>query len=300
MRRIVSAALLVLLSTGCVSVRTRGTRPAPDEEAGGVSVVVYPDDASRRAARPGPLHVVAELQQRRDDRWVTVFRSLEPAWTVLGLEPGRYRLQLPAVLDEAGAVVELTARPEIVRVRQGEVVEVEATLDHVSPALVAAGVVGVVVAAVLLEDWLDDHDLPTPPRPPRELVEALADSVFWVGVTVHSDLGSYRGADPPPGVTSHFPADGEEIAIPRPRILFVLSEPVEIEDDRPPVLVLSEREGLLEGTVSYDMHRWWIVWEPDADLPSGDVIHVTLHEEAVEDASGQELPFATSFSFGTR
>lgn len=299
MARIVSALLVPLLLTGCLSVRTRGSRPSPEPETGGVSAVVYPDDASRRSGTPGPGHVLGELQRRHDGEWTTVFRSLDPVWTVLGLEPGRYRLLFPAVLDEAGAIEEISSRPETIRVRAGEVAEVEATLHHVSPALIATGVVAVVVAAVLLEDWLDDHDLPTPPRPPSHLAKAIADSVFWVGMTFEATPGPYGAVDPSPGVTSHFPGDGEEIATLRPRIIFVLSEPVEIEDD-PAVLVLSEREGLVEGTVSYDPSRWWIVWEPNEDLPPGDAFHVTLLEEAVEDSSGRELPFPTSFSFSTR
>ena len=280
-------------------MRTRGVEPAPDDEAGGVSVVVFEDDSARRAGRLGPPHVMGELQQERDGEWETVFRSLEPAWTVLGLEGGEYRVQFPALLDETGAVVEISVRPEKLRVREGEVVQVEAVLDHVSPALVAAGVVGVVVAAVLLEDWLDDHDLPTPPRPPEALARAVRDTVFWVGVGPVYPTGPHR-VDPSPGVTSHFPADGEEIAIPRPRVIFTLSEPVELEGDEPAVRVLSEREGLVEGTVSYDARHWWVVWEPLADLPAHDTLHVTLDEESLEDSSGQELPSPTSFSFHTR
>ena len=54
-----------------------------------------------------------------------------------------------------------------------------------------------------------------------------------------------------------------------------------------------------EGHTSYDGDRWWLVWEGDSDLPRDEVFHVTLSEEAIEDAAGNELAAPVSFTFTT-
>src|SRR3989304_2275438 len=46
-------------------------------------------------------------------------------------------------------------------------------LEPVSRALGVAGVVPAAVAAVLLHDWLKDHDIPLPPPPPPPLLDAV-------------------------------------------------------------------------------------------------------------------------------
>jgi hypothetical protein len=243
---------------------------------------------------------LSQLERHENGAWRPVFRSLDPAWTVLGLEPGRYRLRFPARLDDSGHVVRIDEEARALRVRRGEVTEVEAVLEHVSKPLVVAGVAAAVVAAILIHDWLADHDLPLPPLPSPELAEL----VFYVAVDF-SAPPEWHGVGPghPPVVTSHFPEDGALVAAARLRPSFALSTPLAARGpsriDADAITVLGEASGLLEGTTAYDEERWLLYWEPAADLPRGEVFHVTLAAEGVADAGGRELPTAVSFSFRT-
>jgi Bacterial Ig-like domain len=299
-RRSVAALLvlgqLTLWLPGCVSVRATGSRES-GEAAGGVAVQVFADDAGRRARRPGPQGVLGELERKEDGRWKPVFRSLDPTWTVAGLPAATYRVRFPARLDEAGNVVRLRDEGTELKVRDGRITEAEAILDHVSPALVVVGVVTVVVAAVLLAQYLENHDLPHPPPPPPELVNAI----FYVSLDVAATPGWSGVADRlPPAVTSTFPAAGAVVAARRPRLIFAISEPLKPEElEAKGVTVLGEASGLVPGQVSYDSEHWWVVWEPGGDLSTGDTFHATLAAGAVEDLAGNELAKPVSFSFRT-
>jgi hypothetical protein len=297
MRRLLALLLVVgqltLLVNGCVSVQATGSHAASGPGAG-VAVRVFPDDSARRAGRPGPQGVLGELENKVSGRWVPVFRSIEPSWTVAGLPPGRYRLRFPARLDDSGNVVKLAETATLLDVEAGRITEVRAVLQHVPTALVVAGVVAVVVVGVAVAKALQDHDLPTPPPLPPELAEA----VFYVSMNL---AFSHWGPDsPPPQVTSHFPADNAVVAARRPRVVLSFTQalaPTGLRADG--VLVLGEKSGLVEGQVSYDREHWWVVWEPRRDLPPDDVYHVTLSRDAVTDPAGHELVAPVTFSFRT-
>ncbi len=299
-RRTIAIALIVtqtaLSLTGCLSVKATGTQTIPGP-GGGVSVQVFADDDARRAHRPGPGGILGELDRRENNQWVPVFRSLDPTWAVAGLPAGTYRLRVPARLDEAGNVVRIDEKAAELKVREGQVSEAEIVLKHVDTGAVVAGVVAVVIAAVLLHEWLKDHDLPEPPRPPEDLLEAIV----WVTIDMHASPGWSGPADrKPPMVTSHFPAAGALVAARRPRIVLAFSEPLQAgELEAQGVTVLAEKGGVIPGVVSYDQEHWWVVWQPQADLPEADSIHVTLAANAVEDLAGNEMESPASFAFST-
>ena len=99
-RRKTAALLAAALVLGCASARERGHRPSSDG-AGGVHVAVFADDDAREA---GALHagaVAGVLERREGDAWRPLFHSLESSWTVAGLAPGDYRLELK-VRDRLG------------------------------------------------------------------------------------------------------------------------------------------------------------------------------------------------------
>jgi len=287
---------LTLPLSSCLSVRSTGSRTA-EGGSGGVALVVWADDDARRAGTPGPAGVLGELDRLDGDRWVTIFRSINPAWVATGLPPGRYRVRVPARLDDGGNVVRLSERATEVRVVEGRITEVEAVLEHVDTGLVVAGVVAAVVAAVLISDYVSEHGLPKPPAPPPELL----DLAFWVTIDLASGGPWQAVADrEPPVVTSHFPATDALVAARRPRLLFVFSERLaagSLEPDA--VTVLGEAAGLIPCVVSYDDASWWVAVSPQQDLPPGDTIHVTLGTGAVEDASGNGLVAPLSFAFRT-
>lgn len=284
------------LLAGCVSVRHVGSQ-AVESEGGGVAVRVFADDAARKADALSPRFVVGELDRQTAGSWQPVFRSLDPAWTVLDLPPGKYRLQFPALLDDAGNALRTEDEGRTFRVKAGQISKLEATLSHTPKALIAAGVVTAVVAGVLLHDWLDDHGLPKPPLRP----DLLVDVAF--AITLDFAHPSVWGPGPPgrpPVVTSHFPQNDALVAARRVRVIFALSEPLgATELPAETVTVLAEDAGLVPGYVTYDPNQWWVTWESNEDLPSDDVLHVTLDPDDIEDLGGRELAAPVSFSFRT-
>lgn len=305
-------ALLVatLVLQSCLSVQTRhrpmvggsGVGGASDG-SGGIALQVFADDDAQKAGTPGPRGLFIELERKDGKRFSPVFRSLEPSWSVMGLPPGEYRLRFPARLDEAGNALPLDEDPRLVKVKAGEVTEVDTVLEHVDKGLIVAGV----IAAVALAVFLDAHDLPMPPVPPIPPPPHVLDAIFWVSLDaatppVYGPPGGWVAAGPgrTPVVTSHFPPDGAHVTADRVRITFALSSPLEGHTlSSAGITVLGESSGLLPGQTTYDGDRWWLVWEGDNDLPRGETFHVTLAEDAIEDLAGNELAAPVSFSFET-
>lgn len=291
---------IVLLTAGCVSVRTTGHHPSSSKDVGGVEVKVFADDDARKSGALGPRFVVGELERAEGKRWEPVFKSLAPAWSVVNLPPGKYRLRVPALLDPEGNAVTIDNEGKVFRVRKGEVSEVEVTLRHRPTGLIVAGAVAAVVAAVVLADWLGDHDLPIPTPPSfiaEDIFELTVDMAF---IAAHGPEVEGDDDERPPVVTSHFPEDGALVAARRVRVIFASSEPLHPNDlDRDAITVLAEKAGLVPGHLTYDPENWWVIWQPDGELPRGDILHVTLKAGSVEDLSGNDLGRMESFSFKT-
>ncbi len=297
-RRPLALLTAVALLSGCVSTRTRSHTTGGDRQTGGIQVTVYQDDDARRESRVGPRFIAGELERRAGKGWEPVFKALSPRWTVVSLPPGKYRVRFTARLDESGHAVRLDDPGKVVRVRKGEVAEVETVLEHVPTGLIVAGVLTAVVAAVLLHEWLGDHDLPLPDLPP---LPHLADAVFQITLDATYLASEVRSAPSlPPVMTSHFPETDALVAAKRVRVVFASSEPLNPDDvEAQGITVLAEGAGLLAGTTRYDPEHWWVVWEPAADLPRDDLLHVTLAADAAEDLGGNELPAPISFQFRT-
>ena len=295
-RRTVAGLVAAALLAGCATARVAGRHPAATP-GGGVHVTVFADDGARKAGRPLGGSLSGVLERHEEPGWIAVFRSLDPTWTVAGLAPGSYRVRFDAALDPSGEARGLE-RPvtETVDVRAGEIVEVEVILDHVSPAMVAAGAAAVVVAAVLLHEWLDDVDLPAPPPPPAWLV----DTVFWVTLDAATTPSTWVPRESSPQVTSHFPHSNDLVAAARVRVVFALSEPIDRDSLAEDALTVETADGSpLPGTVSWDARRWWVTWTPAQDLPRGETLTATLSADRLSDLEGNPLAVSASFRFRT-
>lgn len=296
-RRGAAGLVAVALLAGCATARVAGRHPAPAGPGGGIHLTVFADDDARKARRVLDGSLSGVLERREAKSWTPVFRSLDPSWTVAGLAPGRYRVRFDDRLDPTGHAKGLE-RPvsQAVDVREGEIVEVEVILDHVSPAMVAAGAAAVVVAAVLLHDWLDDADLPLPPPPPAWLV----DTVFWVTLDVATDPSTWVPRVRAPQVTSHFPHADDLVAAPRVRVVFALSEPIDPASLAPDGVIVETADGTpLPGRVGWDADRWWVTWTPTEDLPRAETLTATLAAEGLRNPDGDLLAASASFRFRT-
>jgi hypothetical protein len=301
-RRLVAGALALLLFGGCLSVRSRQAQGQPGE-GGGVSLTIYADDDARKAGTPGPPGLSSQLSCLQDGTWVSVFRSLQPVWTVTGLPAGRCRVSFPQRFDESGELQALDEKSRNLRVRDGEVTEVEATLSHVSTGLIVAGVAVGVVAAVLLHDWLGDADLPTPPLPPEPppwwIADLAAHIVIDLALAPRAHVEGPYG--PGPVVSGHHPANLATVEADGLEIVFSLAQAVELQRiDSGGVEVLDSRGARVSGYLQYDAEQWWLVWRPDEPLRSGESYHVTLAADAVTDVQGRGFPRDLAFYFSTR
>jgi len=293
----VAALLAALLLAGCATVREAGRSPI-EGDGGAIRVAVYADDDTRAAGRLLGEPIAGVLERRVRSSWQPVFRSLEPSWAVAGLEPGRYRVRFDLTLDEGGQPEDLE-RPvrREVTVHAGEAVDVELLLDHVSTGMVVAGVAAVVVAAILLDEWLDDLDLPRPPLPPPSWG---LDVAFWVTLESQEAPRAWTPSRGAPQITSHFPRAGSTVDADRARVIFVVSEPIDAKLLVDGDVVVTTDEGLeIPGRLRWDAAQWWLVWEPEAELPRGQRFHVALRAEAIADATGLRLAGSTGFEFDT-
>ncbi|MFN7941140.1 MAG: Ig-like domain-containing protein [Thermoanaerobaculia bacterium] len=295
LRSLVALALVPLTLLACASARTTGATPIAGD-LGGVRVRVFADDDARRDGALLPGAIGGALERREKGRWLPVFRSLDPTWTVAGLVPGSYRVRFASRLSDDGREQPLPrAVTEAVTVRAGQMSEVEVILDHVSPAMVAAGAAAVVVAAVLLHHWLDDLDLPRPPLPPHWLV----DTVFYVTLDLSTEVPTWHPVERAPRVTSHFPRQGDVVVTRRLRVVFALSEPA-VGELGPDAIVVRTADGrVVPGRVAYERSQWWVVWEPEEDLPRGETLTATLAAGAVTDDSGEPLRRESTVTFRT-
>ena len=296
LRRSTGLIVAVLLVAGCASVREAG-RERIQGDRGGVRVAVYQDDDARAAGRRVHGAIAGTLELRERQGWVPVFRSLESSWTVAGLAPGRYRVRFDEALDAEGRVEGLE-RPvrDTIEVKPGEIVKVEVTLDHVSPAMVAAGAAAVVVAAVLLHEWLDDFDLPTPPAPPGWALE----TAFYVTLDLADDHPAWVPRERAPQITSHFPRQDDRVTADRVRVVYSLSEPIDPARFGPDAVTVETEDGTeIPGQVEWDSKHWWVIWTPDDDLPAGSRFTVTLHAEDLTDSDGLPLDRDATFEFST-
>jgi len=293
----VVALLAALLVAGCATMREAGRTPIAGD-TGAIRVAVYADDDARAGGRLLGEPIAGVLERRVRSSWEPVFRSIEPSWAVAGLEPGRYRVRFDLTLDEGGQPEDLErpVRREI-KVQAGEAVDVELLLDHVSTGMVVAGVAAVVVAAILMDEWLDDLDLPRPPLPPPSWG---LDVAFWITLESQEAPRAWSPNRGAPQITSHFPRAGSTVDADRARVIFVLSEPIDAELLIDGDVVVETDDGIeIPGRVSWDAAQWWLVWEPESELPRDRRFHVTLRAADIADATGLRLAGPTGFEFDT-
>src|SRR5690606_18905634 len=106
---------------------------------------------------------------------------------------------------------------------------------------------------------------------------------------------------PGPVVSGHFPAHGEVVAAGDLEVVFSLAQPVELARLASGGATVTSSTGeAISGYLQYDAERWWLVWRPDAPLPSRGTFHVSLAADAVEDVHGRVLARPVAFTFHTR
>jgi len=286
-----------LLLSSCATMREAGRTPIGGE-LGAVRVAVFQDDDARRVGRLLGEPIAGVLEMRRGDRWEPVFRSIEPSWAVTGLVPGRYRVRFDQTIDGQGQPEDLEKPVRLeVRAGGGEAVDVELVLDHVSTGAMIAGAAAVVVAAVLLHEWLDDHDLPRPPLPRPSWA---LDAAFSITLETAGPRPVWTPEQGAPQITSHFPRAGSVVDADRLRVLFVLSEPIDgdLLDDSSVEVV--DADGVeIPGRVRWDRRQWWLIWEPLEPLPRGARLSVLLRAAEIADSTGLRLAGPTGFDFET-
>ena len=88
------------------------------------------------------------------------------------------------------------------------------------------------------------------------------------------------------------------MTVARPRVVFALSEELSAGALEEESITVRDRNGVRQaGTVSWDPEHWWVVWEPERDLPPGEELTVRLDAGSVENLDGVELGEDVVFTF---
>lgn len=296
--RVLLAALAPLALDGCVSIGvSRADLQAPPDPSapprGAVTVAMYEKPADRDAGRPAASPVLSELY--RVERTETlVARSMNPAYAVNDLPPGRYRLKVSKRLDGSGNVVALeNPGDRSFDVAAGERTAVTVVLRKVPVFWIVLAVITVVAIVVLVIIGIDRGHIPPPPPPP-----ILPPIAVTIPIGGGGEGGPAGEPAPAPAAVDVFPAPGSVVAARRVTVTFLLSMPLAtggIEPDA--VLAVGTKSGEIRGTTSFAAEEWLLAFTPSRDLEAGEEVTVTLDLARLRGQTGRTGSgrFSTTF-----
>jgi hypothetical protein len=302
LRSSVARALLIAIAPfaldGCVSIGVRrADLEAPPEPSappsGAVTVAIYDKAADRDAGRHASFPVLSELA-RVDKGETLVARSMNTAYTVKDLPPGRYRLRVTKRIDDKGDIVPLDhPGDQAFDVAAGERTVVSVVLRKVPVFWIVVAVITIVAIVVLVIIGIDRHALPKPPPLPP-----LPPVAITIPLGPGGGEGGTAAAPPAPAAVDVFPAPGSVVAARRVAVTFLLSMPLAAGGiDEGAVLAVGTSSGDVRGTTSFLSDELLLRFAPSQDLVPGEEVTVTLdlsklHGETGRTGSGR---FSTTF-----
>jgi hypothetical protein len=297
--RRISLLLLLTLSPfafdGCVSIGVE-RRPALEVQAptGVLEVSLYEKSSDHDSGHLVRYPVFAELHRIDGGKETAVGRSMAPAWSLLALPPGRYRLDVSKKIDDAGGIVPL-AHPGSKKfdLKAGETTSLNVVLEKVPTLWIILAVVTIVALLVIGIDAASKGKLPMPPIPP------LPPGMGFVAVSFAFPVGLREDAGNGPAAADVFPAKGSVVSARRVTVNFLVSMPLRengIADGA--VIALGTKSGEIEGTVSYRAEEQLVRFIPSRNFTPGEAVTVTLDLEKLTgvDGSNGKGRFSTSFT----
>jgi hypothetical protein len=302
--RRVSLLLLVVLAPlaldGCVSVGlVRSDLKKPGATDGTVDLAVFQKERDRDARAVVQYPVFSEffLVDKTGDKLVA--RSMAARWSLPGLRPGTYRLEMSKRIDERGNIEPLgkVIRKEI-EVRAGEKASVDVILEKVPVFWIVLAAITVVILVILSIDWIKEGKIPLPPPPPPLPIPFPAVAV--TGSYAPSEPGGMAAAETP-AVVDVFPAPGSVVTEPRVTVSFMLTCPLSRDGiEKGTILALGSHSGAIGGVTSWVPGEQLLSFIPTQDFTPGEKVTVTLDLEKVEGESGRHGSGKASTTFEVR
>ncbi len=299
-----SLLFLAFMLSSCLSTRVIHQGGETDQRSG-VLIRVFQNSDSAKAGianAPGTLTELYRLDGRKE---TFLQKSLATEWGIDDLEPGKYRLRIPAIIDNNGNIRETRSgdRTTDFVVKRGNTTVVKVILKETPTGLIIAATVTVVFIVVAIALLMGEHDIkpPLPPpipdlRPPHFPLPTpvvVAHELYIVSSVTHT---APRKQIPQPRVTSVLPGPGTVVfgGIIVPTL--TLSQPIDELRLRPDTIkMLGSKSGIVRGTTIYE--NGLLRFVPESSLMPGESVTVTVYAGGVVNPKGRRLTKDFSWVF---
>lgn len=294
---------LVFMLSSCLATRI-SLQDGETGETSGILVRVFQNSDAAKAGIANAPGTLTELYQLDGRNETFLQRSLATEWGIDDLEPGKYRLRIPAVIDNEGNIRETRSgdRTTDFEVKRGHTTVVKVILKKTPTGLIIAATVTVVFIVVAIALLMGEHDIkpPLPPIPdlrplliplPRPVV--VAHELYIVSALAHAGP---RRQIPPPRVTSVLPGPGTVVSsgIIMPTLTF--SQPIDELRVRPDTIkMLGSKSGIVGGTNVYE--NGLLRFIPENSLVPGEAVTVTVYAGGIVNPNGRRLTEDFSWVF---
>ncbi len=269
-----------------------------------VLVQVFQNADAEKAGNANAPGTLTELYRIVDGKEVFLQRSLATQWGIDNLEPGQYRIRVPAVIDNSGNIRETRSGDRVTdfEVRTGQTTVVKVTLKKTPTGLIIAAIITIVFIVVAIALLMGERNvkLPRPPRIPVPgphhfplPVPVIAAHELFIVSTVAVHPGP-RVQTPAPRVTSVIPGPGTSVSsgIVTPTLTF--SQPINNQRVGPRTIkMLGSKSGLISGTSVYE--NGLIRFMPEKSLVPGETVTVSVYAGGVVNLNGKRM--AKDFSW---
>lgn len=295
MKRIV-AIYLILFLTGCTSIRLK----KEEAEESIFSLSIFSTKKDMQTRNPGPYGVLSELFKYKNGKWEKIKATMAPAYTIIGIQEGKYLLKIEKYISEKGHIEDLKGKKsKVFQIKKGERININVLLKAPPPVgLVVVGVmVGVAVIWALYE-LIKEKDLPLPISPPVEISPLLPDVFFHISLNYpyYSNYEYYTDKEAPK-LIANYPLHKDPNVPKGTHIFLNFSEPVKENWEKETLQVIGEKSGKVSGKLVFNSIKDIVEFIPEKPFMSGEKIYVTLNGDEVEDTSGNIMKDKVTFYF---
>lgn len=296
MKKIIILYLIIFLS-GCTSINLKKEKTG--ESFLSVSIFQTKEDLEKK--NPGPYGVLSELFIYKNGKWEKIKSTMVPAYTIFGIEEGKYLLKVEKFISKQGHIEDLKGKKsKALKIKKGESANLNVVLKAPPPVgLIVVGIlVGVAVIWALYEIMKDGNlDLPQPP--PLEISPVLPDVFFHISLNYPCCYGyssNYIDREAPK-LVANFPLHRDPKVSRDTHIFLNFSESIKKNWEKETLQVIGEKSGKVEGRIIFNSTQDFVEFIPNKGFISGEKVYVTLNGDEVEDLSGNEMGDKVTFYF---
>jgi len=271
-----------------------------------VLVQVFQNAEAAKAGNTNAPGTLTELYRMVDGKEVFLQRSLATQWGIDNLEPGNYRIRIPAVVDNNGNIRETRSGDRVTdfEVRTGQTTVVKVTLKKTPTGLIIAAIVTIVFIVVAIALLMGERNVKLP-RPPPIFVPGphhfplpvpviAAHELFIVSAIAAHPVP--RAQVPSPRVTSVIPGPGTSVSSGFVTPTLTFSQPLNTQRIGPRTIkMLGSKSGLISGTSVYE--NGLLRFTPDKSLVPGETVTVSIYAGGVVNLNNKRMTKDFSWIF---